>query len=151
MVIGSPNVNPGYKLVDNKWYLEIAGDFATTFEVLKKLPCDVFLGAHGGYYGMIEKFERARKDANANPFVDPKGYRAFVAQKEKAFRDTLATQQSPGRDHPAALSAIGERLRPFIDDHEIAGATTLVATRDGIVDLDAIGKAEHRTRQADAD
>ena len=112
VVIGSPNVNPGYKLVDNKWYPEIAGDFAKTFEVLKKLPCDVFLGAHGGYYGMIEKYERARKDANANPFVDPEGYRNFVALKEKAFRDTLASQQPPGRDHSAAFSAIGERLRP---------------------------------------
>src|SRR5438067_3101612 len=55
VVIGSPNVNPGYRLVGNKDYPEIADDFATTFKVLKALPCDVFLGAHGGYYGMAEK------------------------------------------------------------------------------------------------
>ncbi len=61
VVIGSPNVNPGFRLVDNKWYPDIADDFALTFEVLKKLPCDVFLGAHGGYYGMIEKYERAKR------------------------------------------------------------------------------------------
>jgi CubicO group peptidase (beta-lactamase class C family)/L-ascorbate metabolism protein UlaG (beta-lactamase superfamily) len=150
VVIGSPNVNPGFRLVDNKWYPEIAGDFAKTFEVLKKLPCDVFLGAHGGYYGMLEKFERAKKGAKANPFVDPEGYRAFVAAKELAFRQTLAAQQqtkateqeSPGRDRPTALSAINERLRSFIDDREIAGATTLVATRDGTIYLDSIGKAD---------
>ncbi len=136
-------MNPGYQLVDNKWYPEIADDFARTFYLLKKLPCDVFLGAHGGYYGMVEKYERARKDTQTNPFVDPEGYNAFVAEKEKAFRDKLAAQRpSPGRDRPAALSAIGDRLRSFIDSHEIAGVTALVATRDGIVYLDAFGKAD---------
>src|SRR5262249_23509530 len=45
VVIGSPNVNPGYRLVDNKDYPEIAADFVSTFRTLKSLPCDVFLGA----------------------------------------------------------------------------------------------------------
>ena len=43
VVIGSPNVNPGYQLVGNKDYPQIADDFARTFAVLKKLPCDIFL------------------------------------------------------------------------------------------------------------
>lgn len=93
VVIGSPNVNPGYQLVGNKAYPEIADDFAKTFRVLKALPCDVFLGAHGGYYGMIEKYNRQQKGDGGNPFVDPEGYRSYVAQKEKAFRDTLASQK----------------------------------------------------------
>jgi metallo-beta-lactamase class B len=93
VVIGSPNVNPGYRLVDNKVYPEIATDFAKTFEILKALPCDIFLGAHGGYYGMIAKYERSKQETTKNPFVDPEGYRAYVAQKEKAFRTTLAEQQ----------------------------------------------------------
>jgi metallo-beta-lactamase class B len=93
VVIGSPNVNPGYRLVDNKAYPEIAADFAKTFEILKRLPCDVFLGAHGGYYGMIKKYERGNERAGANPFVDPEGYRAFVSQKERAFRDNLDAQR----------------------------------------------------------
>lgn len=38
VVIGSPNVNPGYRLVDNKDYPEIAADFATTFKLLKSFP-----------------------------------------------------------------------------------------------------------------
>jgi metallo-beta-lactamase class B len=94
VVIGSPNVNPGYRLVDNRDYPRIADDFAATFRTLKALPCDVFLGAHGGYYGMVEKYERAKAGAKDNPFVDPEGYRSYVAQKEKAFRDTLAAQQA---------------------------------------------------------
>jgi metallo-beta-lactamase class B len=94
VVIGSPNVNPGYQLVDNKAYPEIADDFARTFQVLKSLPCDVFLGAHGAYYGMIEKYDRLKQGTGKNPFIDPEGYRAYVAQKEAAFRDTLARQQA---------------------------------------------------------
>ncbi len=45
VVIGSPNINPGYRIVGNKDYPEIAADFAKTFQTLKSLPCDVFLGA----------------------------------------------------------------------------------------------------------
>jgi metallo-beta-lactamase class B len=92
VVIGSPNVNPGYRLVDNKSYPEIADDFGRTFKILKELPCDVFLGAHGGYYGMIEKYEKAKSGSSKNPFIDPAGYRAYVELKEKAFRDTLKAQ-----------------------------------------------------------
>ena len=91
VVIGSPNVNPGYRLVENQEYPQIAEDFARTFEVLKSLPCDIFLGAHGDYYGMLAKHERL-KDADKNPFVDPDGYRAYVELKEKAFRKSLAEQ-----------------------------------------------------------
>jgi metallo-beta-lactamase class B len=94
VVIGSPNVNPGYRLVNNADYPEIADDFKTTFRVLKSLPCDVFLGAHGAYYGMIDKYERARKGAAKNPFLDPEGYRAYVEAKEKAFLATLKRQQA---------------------------------------------------------
>jgi len=95
VVIGSPNVNPGYRLVNNKDYPEIADDFAKTFTILKSLPCDVFLGAHGDYYGMVTKYDRlnaAGGDASKNPFIDPEGYRAYVDLKEKAFRKTLAEQ-----------------------------------------------------------
>jgi metallo-beta-lactamase class B len=93
VIIGSPNVNPGYQLVSNRDYPEIADDFAKTFRLLKSLPCDIFLGAHGNYYGMVEKFARLQKDPKTNPFVDPDGYRAYVEDREKAFRETRQKQQ----------------------------------------------------------
>ena len=52
VIIGSPNVNPGYVLVGNKEYPQIAEDYVKTFKVLKDLPCDLFLGAHGAYFGL---------------------------------------------------------------------------------------------------
>jgi metallo-beta-lactamase class B len=90
VVIGSPNVNRGFQLVNNSDYPEIADDFAKTFAILKSLPCDVFLGAHGEYYDMLAKHERL--GGGLNPFVDPGGYKAYVDLKEKAFRQTLAEQ-----------------------------------------------------------
>ena len=97
VIIGSPNVNPGYRLVGNPKYPTISDDFASTFRILKSLPCDVFLGAHGDYYGMREKFARLQKGSSGNPFVDPQGYQQYVALKEKAFRDELARQEKAAR------------------------------------------------------
>jgi CubicO group peptidase (beta-lactamase class C family)/glyoxylase-like metal-dependent hydrolase (beta-lactamase superfamily II) len=146
VVIGSPNVNPGFQLVGNKDYPEIATDFAKTFKVLKGLPCDVFLGAHGSYYGMVERYDRLRK-GQANAFVNPQGYKEYVAQKERAYRKTLAEQQAKAdqgkaaQGTPPAVAAIRDRLRKHIAAKEVAGAVTLVATPDRIIHLDATGNA----------
>jgi len=96
VIVGSPNVNPGYRLVGNTVYPQIADDFARTFRVLRALPCDVFLGAHGSYYGMPEKYERIGK-GSANPFLDPAGYQAYVAGTEKAFREKLSKQEAEAK------------------------------------------------------
>ncbi len=93
VIIGSPNVNPGYILVKNKDYPEITADYEKTFRVLKALPVDLFLGAHGGYYGMVEKFKMAGQ-GGGNPFIDPKGCHAYVENREKAFLKELARQEA---------------------------------------------------------
>jgi metallo-beta-lactamase class B len=91
VIVGSPNVNEGYKLVRNAQYPQIAQDYERCFRVLAALPCDIFLGAHGGYYGMEEKYARMKAGAK-NAFVDPDGYARFVHEKEVAFRQELARQ-----------------------------------------------------------
>lgn len=93
VIIGSPNVNPGYKLVHNTAYPKIAQDYERTWRVLKSLPCDIFLGAHGNYFGLEEKYPRL-KPGSPNPFIDPDGYKNYVAQKEKDFYTELAKQKS---------------------------------------------------------
>jgi metallo-beta-lactamase class B len=93
VIIGSPNVNPGYVLVNNSDYPKIADDYAKTFELLKALPCDIFLGAHGSYYGMQAKYERIQKNPGTNPFVDPAGYRAYVEDRAQAFQEAVRKQQ----------------------------------------------------------
>ena len=100
VIIGSPNVNPGYILVGNKNYPQIAEDYVKTFAVLKSLPCDVFLGAHGGYFGLKAKYEKMKAGA-ANPFIDPEGYKAYVAERDETFRKEWARQkENPGSPAP---------------------------------------------------
>ena len=96
VIIGSPNVNPGYKLIHNDNYPQIAEDYERMWRVLKSLPCDIFLGAHGGYFGLEEKYPRL-KDGGANPFIDPRGYKEYVAQKEQDFRTELEKQRLAAR------------------------------------------------------
>jgi metallo-beta-lactamase class B len=91
VVVGSPNVNTGYKLVGNTTYPTIAQDYELTFRTLHSLPCDVFLGAHGSYFDMAAKFPRM-KTGGVNPFLDPEGYKSYVAEREQTFRKELAKQ-----------------------------------------------------------
>ena len=96
VIVGSPNVNPGYKLVNNTQYPQIASDYEKMFRVLKALPCDVFLGAHGNYYGMEAKYAKLDK-GGANPFIDPQGYQAYVDERERTFRGELAKQTAAAK------------------------------------------------------
>lgn len=96
VIVGSPNVNPGYYLVGNQGYPQIAQDYVKTFAVLKSLPCDLFLGAHGAYFGLQAKYAKMQA-GGANPFIDPQGYQAYVAERESAFRTEWERQQkNPG-------------------------------------------------------
>jgi metallo-beta-lactamase class B len=96
VIVGSPNVNPGYKLVNNERYPEIADDYARGFRVLKSLPCDVFLGAHGGYYDMEAKYAKLSA-GGANPYIDPEGYKNYVAEREQAFLAELQKQTAAAK------------------------------------------------------
>ena len=93
VIIGSPNVNDGYKLVNNSSYPEIASDYERTFRVLKSLPADIFLGAHGNYFDLDTKYARLKERA-VTPFIDPAGYKRYVADREQAFRMELARQKA---------------------------------------------------------
>jgi metallo-beta-lactamase class B len=95
VIVGSPNVNAGYKLVGNKAYPQIAGDYERQFSLLNSLPCDLFLGAHGAYFGLVEKYARWRQ-GDRDAFIDPLGYKAYIADREHAFRAELK-RQSIGR------------------------------------------------------
>lgn len=93
VIIGGTTVNPGYKLVGNSVYPEIADDYRRTFAVLHSLPCDLFLGAHGGYFDLTAKYVRF-KAGDRNAFIDPVGYKAFIDDREHAFQTELARQQA---------------------------------------------------------
>jgi metallo-beta-lactamase class B len=93
VIIGSPNVNPGYQLVNNPAYPQIAEDYEKMFRVLKSLPCDIFLGAHGNYFGLETKYARLKEEGLA-VFVDPEGYEKYVEDKEQEFKAELAKRRA---------------------------------------------------------
>ncbi|WP_449701816.1 subclass B3 metallo-beta-lactamase [Acidicapsa acidisoli] len=97
VIVGSPNVNPGYRLVDNKKYPQIASDYEQCFHILRLLrDCGIFLGAHGGYFNMLAKYARL-KAGDAAAFFDPAGYKSYIAERQQAFEAELARQKKP---HP---------------------------------------------------
>ncbi len=98
VIVGSVSVNPGYKLTGKGSYPGIAEDYRATFRTLRSLPCDIFLGSHASFFHMDEKYrELVDSHSNPNPFVDPKGYQAFVADSQSAFEAELQRQLRGGR------------------------------------------------------
>jgi metallo-beta-lactamase class B len=97
VIVGSWNVNPGFRLIDRPGQLAsypgIAQDYQRTFSVLKILPCDVFLGAHGQYFNMLAKLKKLQPGTSANVWVDPQGYQAAVAERKAAFEAELMRQK----------------------------------------------------------
>ena len=84
---------PGFQLVNNPRYPDIAADFTHSFAALKSLHCDIFLGAHGRYYDLQGKRARMQKHEPGNPFIDPQGYRTYLDQAQQAFEQQLTTQR----------------------------------------------------------
>ena len=91
VIFGGAGANPGNNLVNDPRYPRQAADFEHTFRTARTLPCDIFLGAHGLYFNLAEKYQRLQPNG-ANPFIDPAGYQAFIVERENTFRAELARQ-----------------------------------------------------------
>jgi metallo-beta-lactamase class B len=74
-------------------YPGIVQDFQHTFSLLRALPCDVFLGAHGGYFDMLAKLKHYSRDG-PHVFIDPDGYKEFVADAQETFEKALTKQKA---------------------------------------------------------
>jgi len=93
LIVCSVGVNPGTVLVNNKDYPSIADDYARSFKILRTMPVDVFLGAHGSFYNLRTKY-MSLQQGGANPFIDPAGFKTYLDEKEKAFATELAAQKA---------------------------------------------------------
>lgn len=94
VILGSLGVNPGYKLIANQTYPNIAQDYKHAFKVAKSLSCDIFLGAHAEFFNLKKKYALLNNSPNSNPFIDSKNYKLHIAQKETAFYKELKIQES---------------------------------------------------------
>src|SRR5215469_13875472 len=96
VIVCSVGWNAGYVLVNNKDYPQISDDYVRSFATLRKLPCDVFLAAHGGFYDLEEKYKKLQ-EGGPNPFVDHAGYMAYIDLKEKQFYAEWDRQKKGGK------------------------------------------------------
>ena len=77
-------------------YPGMVESYRATFEKVRALEADVFLGNHDTFFGLQDK--RARLLAGeANAFVDPAELQAFNTAMEKAFETQLAMEEDMAR------------------------------------------------------
>ncbi|MHB1047929.1 MAG: subclass B3 metallo-beta-lactamase [Thermoanaerobaculia bacterium] len=101
---------PGYQLVGNPRAPDVVAQYEDGFRVLESLRCDVFLGSHGWEFALHDKVRKLAAGGPANPFVDPDGYRAHVAQQKARFA-SLVAEQSAGIEIDAIYRAFAEAYR----------------------------------------
>jgi metallo-beta-lactamase class B len=87
--------SPGYQLANNSKYPNIVADYLQTFALLKRLPCDVFLGGHASFFALKEKKQRLESGITSNPFILPEEYKIFLARAEKDFLENCREQGTP--------------------------------------------------------
>jgi hypothetical protein len=109
VIVGSVGWNPGYVLVNNKDYPQIADDYVRSFATLRKLPCDVFLAAHIAFYDLESKYPKLDK-GGPNPFIDHAGYLAYIDLKEKQFQTSSSgRRRAASHERDPARSAGDDR------------------------------------------
>ena len=92
--------NPGYRLVKNPSYPGIADDYRRTHHALEMLEPDIWLAQHNEYYDLEGKRQRAINEG-MKAWIDPEGYRRFVAAKKRAFEDQVDKEMGAGKaSHP---------------------------------------------------
>ena len=67
-------------------------DYRSSIRFLKTLPCDVYIGAHGKFFDLQEKYAQLNK-GGANPYIDPNGYHAHIKLMEQSFYYKLDAAQ----------------------------------------------------------
>ena len=95
VILSSPNVNPGYRLVNNPQYPGIADDYRRAFRVARALPCEIFLAAHGSHFQLRTKSQRFLA-GDSTAFVDPAGCASWLSERERLFDAELRKQQLSG-------------------------------------------------------
>jgi metallo-beta-lactamase class B len=80
--------NPGYRIAQNPSYPGIGDDYRNTHHFLEMLKPDIWLAQHNEYYDLEGKRKRAVSDG-VKAWIDPEGYRRWVAGKKRAFEDEV--------------------------------------------------------------
>ena len=97
----SASVLDGYVLVARPGhpasYPGIAEDYEKSFRIWKSLPCDVFLGAHGQFFDLTEKYKALKNGAQKNPFMIRRGIRPTSRKKRRTSRKSWSAKKTSPR------------------------------------------------------
>jgi len=80
--------NPGYRVAKDPSYPGINRDYRNTLHFLENLEPDIWGGHHTEYFDLEGKRKRAATEG-VNAWIDPEGYRRFIAGKKRAFEDQV--------------------------------------------------------------
>jgi metallo-beta-lactamase class B len=80
--------NPGYRVAKDPSYPGITEDYRRTLHTLEMLKPDIWAGHHTEYFDFEGKRKRAPTEG-VKAWIDPEGYRRFVAGKRRAFEDEV--------------------------------------------------------------
>jgi metallo-beta-lactamase class B len=80
--------NPGYRLAKDPSYPGINDDYRRTHHRLEMLKPDIWLAQHNESYDLEGKRQRAQTQG-VNAWMNPEGYRRWVASKKRAFEDQV--------------------------------------------------------------
>ena len=92
VVANMGTINDGKKLVVDPTYPGVAEDFARTYASQKTMDVDVWVAAHGGQYGLHDKYEPGQA-YNPDTFVDPDGLLAEIQRLERIYEEQLAEER----------------------------------------------------------
>jgi metallo-beta-lactamase class B len=73
-------------------YPNMASDFSATFAKLKMMPVDIYLGAHGYWYGLGEKRKRAMAGEGFRAYIDPEGFKKAMNGWQQQFIDQVVKE-----------------------------------------------------------
>ena len=88
------------RLVYNNGYPAIADDFKNTFTAWAAMPCDIFLGAHSWFFNLTGKYAKLKANPKVNPYIDPAGYKQFIADSRALWTKLVDEQTAAGPPAP---------------------------------------------------
>ncbi len=92
LIANMGTINAGKQLVVDPTYPGVADDFASTYSRQKAMEIDVWVAAHGGQYGLHDKYEPGQP-YSPDTFVDPEGFVAAVERLEEIYLRQVARER----------------------------------------------------------
>jgi len=98
IILSGLQVEPGIHLVNLPHhpaaYKGIAEDYEKSFLLLRQSPEAIFLSAYSRDFNLITKVEKFRLNGDEDIWFDPKGFKDCLAERRRAFRKILKSQES---------------------------------------------------------